>query len=143
MIEFFQSNLPMIWILAILFIHFISDFVCQPHEIATNKWHSFSYLLAHASQYLICIYALTSVFFIVPALIYKTTIYTDLIAMKLIWFAIINGFLHGFVDFFESKFTHYFYDKKDFHNFFVVIGFCQFLHMAGMLMTADYFFNIL
>jgi len=48
-----------------------------------------------------------------------------------------NAFLHFAVDFFESRIVHWFWDRQDMHNFFVVIGFCQFLHVSLLLATAN------
>jgi hypothetical protein len=60
-------------------------------------------------------------------------------------FVLINGGAHLLIDFFTSKATSYYYrlgkeyppdskmQQRCFHNFFAVIGFDQFLHIAILL----------
>lgn len=47
----------------------------------------------------------------------------------------INALAHLVIDYFTSKGTAYLYKKGDVHNFFVVIGFDQFLHAATLILT--------
>lgn len=60
---------------------------------------------------------------------------TGLSGETLFYFAALNGILHLFIDLTTSQFTGYFWKKKDTHNFFVVIGFDQFLHTSIIVLT--------
>ena len=98
----------------ILLLHFIADFILQSDKIAKTKSKSNKALLQH-----VCIY--TSVMIFVGPL-----------------FAIISGILHFCVDYITSRWASYLWNKNDIHNFFVVIGFDQLLHML-MLIWVWYF----
>ena len=104
------------YVLVILFLHFLGDFILQSDWMAKNKSRSFKALFFH-----ICWYSLP---FAVVSLPY----------------ALINAVLHGIVDAITSRLTSYYYKKGDNHNFFVVIGLDQFIHYACLLITAELLF---
>lgn len=55
--------------------------------------------------------------------------------MSILWL-FINAIAHGTVDYVTSRVTSALWKKGDVHNFFVVIGFDQLLHVAILIYTA-------
>ena len=102
-------------ILALLWTHWIFDFVLQTDKMALNKSTSVLALGSH------CV------------------VYTIGMAFFGVWFGIINGVAHFAIDFVTSRVTSYLWQKKDRHNFFVTIGFDQALHLTVLLYSAVYF----
>lgn len=99
-------------ILILLFAHFIADFVCQSQRVSINKstdnvilfWHCFLYSL-------IC----------------------GLMTLNIL-FGLCLLLSHFAIDYVTSRITKKLYAKGDMHNFFVVIGFDQFLHCAILIL---------
>lgn len=92
----------------ILLVHWIADFVLQKREWANNKSKSIIALSKHCAVYSLCL---------IPFIFQFGVMY---------W--VINSVGHFLIDFCTSKVTSKLYLKGDYHNFFVVIGFDQFLH---------------
>jgi len=117
----------------ILWSHFIADFVCQTDWMAKNKSSNHKALLAHIATYTVVIYvSMMSFFFGIDRLdLYISTVY---------W-ALLNGALHLVVDFFTSRLTSHLWAKGDTHNFFVAIGFDQFLHSITLIGTFIWIFT--
>lgn len=99
-------------ILTLGFIHFVADFIFQSNYVAQNKSKSNIVLLKH-----VVIYSL-------PFILFGSVV-----------FVIINLCLHFVVDYFTSRATSKLWAKGDVHNFFVVIGFDQFLHLCCLVLT--------
>jgi len=112
-------------ILAALAIHWVVDFVLQSSWMATNKSKSNVALGAHVGVYT-CGMALLAV-----TIFWLTT--------NAVWFTLINGGLHFAVDYCTSRMTSYLWQKKDVHNFFVVIGFDQLVHATTLILTINAF----
>lgn len=100
-------------IASILLIHWFADFVLQRREWAENKSKSIVALSKHCAIYSIC--------FIVFGFVFGLSYW------------LINSVSHFVIDFITSKCTTKLYNKGDYHNFFVVIGFDQFLHLLFLL----------
>lgn len=99
-------------VVALVWIHWLADFVLQTDTMAQNKSKSTKWLSIHVTVYSI------------PFLIF---------GLK---FAIMNGLLHFVTDFITSRLTSYLWQKGDRHNFFVVIGLDQAIHLTSMILLA-------
>ena len=98
-------------IIGILFFHLIADFMWQDDEIAKTKSTSNKSLLIHCMTY-------TLIFFPFG-----------------IAFAMITFAQHIIIDYFSSRIAVHYFKKDDRHNFFVTIGFDQFLHTIILILT--------
>lgn len=98
-------------IYALIWIHFIADFIFQSRKMAENKSRSFSWLSYHCAEYTA---------FLLP----------------FGWrFALVNGAAHLVTDFITSKLTTKFYLAKNNKMFFVTIGADQAIHMTTLIAT--------
>lgn len=101
-------------IIAIVWIHFISDFVLQSTYMATHKAKYINVLFKHASIYTI------------PFLLFG------------IKYAVINGVLHFVIDYFSSAMTSSFYKRDKMRHFWLTIGCDQAIHMTCLILTMQY-----
>jgi Protein of unknown function (DUF3307) len=113
-------------IFIILIVHWIADFILQTDADAKGKSTSFKHLLSHTSTYwLVWISVAISL--------------SGFIDLKIgILFSIITFFAHTITDYFTSKWVKKSFDKQDFHNGFVKIGFDQLLHYGQLFLTYYY-----
>ena len=120
-------------ILPIIFIaHWFADFVFQTSWMAENKSSNLQALHCHVSAYsLILLLFLMNPFY---------TFWNEISFEKVIWFVLINGILHGIVDFFTSKISSFFWKTNQIHNFFVTVGFDQLLHQICLIYTTKMMF---
>lgn len=98
-------------IFLLIWTHWFADFVCQADKMAINKSTSLNWLASHVSVYTL---------FLMP------------FGFS---FALVNGAAHFATDFVTSRITSYLWKKNDRHNFFVVIGIDQALHMSVLILT--------
>jgi hypothetical protein len=99
----------------LLSLHFFMDFVFQSNNMATKKSTSNKWLLIH-----VACYSTPFLFFGIP-------------------FALINGLSHLVIDYVTSRISKKFWEAKQLHWFFVVIGFDQLLHTSILLWLASRF----
>ena len=116
----------MINIIYLLFIHWIADFITQTDRQAKGKSKSIDCLLSHIFCYTIVLTTFGS------CIIFKSSI------IDIILFISINSISHGIIDYFTSKINSYLWSKGDVHNFFVSIGFDQFLHISILFISYNY-----
>jgi hypothetical protein len=128
-------QLSLIEIFSILFIHWFADFVLQTHWQATNKSKDNRALTAHVATYSL-VWCLTIVLFAIVG-----NHFNGLSAKQLHWspwlmlFPIITFILHWITDYFTSRLNSKLWAKGDVHNFFVSVGFDQFLHYLQLFIT--------
>ncbi len=92
-------------LLIIYFLHWIGDFVLQTDNMALNKSHDNNFLFLHCSVY----------------------------SLMFVWlgitFYLLNFVLHFAVDYFTSRMTARLWEEERRHEFFVIIGMDQFIHI--------------
>lgn len=98
--------------LAIIWLHFLGDFVLQSDMMAKEKSTSCKWLTIHILHYAL------------PFLLVFGWKYT-----------LINSLAHWVVDYFTSRMTSKAWAEKKVHKFFVIIGFDQAIHMTTLLLT--------
>ena len=111
-----------LFLLVMFFAHFAGDFVLQTDWQAKNKWTNGYALLGHTVTYSVCFLGFGP------------------------WFALVTFVTHTAVDALTSQYTHHFATAKaapDWHKFFVVVGFDQFLHAVQLVLTAHYLLKVL
>ena len=104
-----------------LLIHWIADFIFQNDDEAVNKSKSIKYLLKHTGKYGLILTLFTYALWYIDFFGAQYW-YTPLV------FGIIQFITHTTVDYFTSKINSNLWGRGDRHNFFVMIGFDQYIH---------------
>lgn len=100
---------------AVMFIHFIADFIFQSDWMARNKSKSNKALGVH-----ILVYSIP---------------FTIIVGLK---FGLVNGAIHFIIDYITSRITSRLWQRGEVHNFFVVIGLDQYLHFLTLWCTYNW-----
>ncbi len=111
-----------------LLIHFLADFSLQTYDQAIQKSNDWTMLFYHVGVYSL-IWLMASWFWFgnfFPA----------------IMFAAITFAAHFITDAVTSRVSKLFFDKGDFHNGFVVVGFDQILHYIQLWLTYNLISNL-
>lgn len=111
-------------VLAVLFFHWIADFLFQTTYMGTYKGKSKAVLTTHVVVYTITMTWLMAIAGFFPH------------AMQLFAFAGLVFIFHWLTDFATSRLTGPQFEKKKYNGFtgaFTIIGFDQFLHFAQLL----------
>lgn len=113
----------------IIFYHWLGDFIFQTDDMARNKSKSNKWLGKHVLVY--------SLWISPPALIadWQTPGYNAAL------FVGINGLAHFAIDYVSSRITSKLWAKGDVHNFFVVVGLDQALHMVTLVASFKFIFK--
>jgi len=129
-----------IQLLYLLAMHWLADFVCQTNWQATNKCHDNDALSLHVLTYV-------SVFigcgFILHAWYWIVMDYNTLFGYApwhWIGFCVVNGAIHWVVDYFTSRLNSSLWKQGQIHDFFVSVGFDQFIHATCLFLTYYWFF---
>ena len=107
--------------LFILIIHYLADFVLQTPEQSEKKSTSLKFLTYHVLTYSAVWFA--AAFILVPD------------PIRAAGFAGITFATHWIIDFSTSRIGKVFWDKKDYHNGFNVVGADQILHYVQLYWT--------
>lgn len=112
-------------VVAILFIHWVADFLCQTDWMAQNKSKDNVALLAHVGIYSFIWFI--PMFFMCPGHRFAAS---EFVAITMI--------CHYITDYFTSRLNSKLWEEKKVHWFFVSVGFDQFLHYLQLLLTYWY-----
>lgn len=130
MIELLAMVPSYVWIIiAILWMHFVADFFLQSDEMAKGKSSSNLWLFKHVTVYTLAFMYMGSL----GAVLYGCDVYVHAV----IAYSVINGMAHFVTDYFTSRWTSALWKKGDTHNFFVVIGFDQAVHLTTLILTYE------
>ena len=108
----------------LLFVHFFADFICQSDNMALNKSSNNKFLTIHILTY-------SSVLLLgsLPLLVVFSF-------ASIAGFVAMNAVAHWITDYFTSRLAGKLFKQGKRHEFFVVIGFDQFLHVAALAYSA-------
>ncbi len=104
----------------IVWAHFVSDFILQTDAMARRKSSSNKWLWRHILLYTLSLMIFIEVFHGVNG----TLIY-----------CFVNGLAHFITDYITSRITKRLWAEQRTHDFFVVIGLDQAIHMTTLLLT--------
>jgi len=111
-------------ILGILLIHWFADFVLQTDKQAKGKSKNWTDLLSHTTNY--------SLVWLIISIGYCCILHTPPIVLL---FAPITFICHTVTDYYTSRINSQLWEKNKVHDFFVCIGFDQWLHYAQLFIT--------
>jgi hypothetical protein len=112
--------------IAILFIHWVGDYLLQTNEIASKKSKSVRWLTFHVLLYTLAL--LVGVFLL--------NLINVISLDNILLFAGVNGALHWITDLITSRLAHRLTHKP--RPYYLLIGFDQFLHAATLLYTLQW-----
>jgi hypothetical protein len=115
----------------LLWHHYVADFMLQSHWMATNKSKRLDALLLHVGIY---------TFYLIVAMTLLT--WSNPLAFPVLSYALLNGALHFCIDFVTSKLSAFAWQEEEWHGFFLIVGFDQFLHTACLILTFFWFLGI-
>jgi len=127
----------LIEILGILGIHWFADFVMQTDKQAKGKSKNWSYLISHTKSYSL-IWFIVGAFVLVANDNYKWFEYHRWDLLK---FVVITFAAHTITDYFTSRLNSKLWADGKIHNFFVSVGFDQYLHYIQLFLTYWYLFK--
>lgn len=123
-------------ILLIIWAHFVADFMLQNDKMAQNKSTSNIWLTNH-----IIVYSAAMLGIMAPFVYFMDSATSHIQLLWLLVWVTINGALHWITDWCSSRATSYLWQKGDRHNFFVVIGADQAIHLSTMVVTWAWLFS--
>lgn len=118
------------YVLYFLLVHWVADFVLQTSHMALNKSTSNYYLGMHVTFYTVATIVLWWLFFLIVDI--HATSLQYLLAGTAIFV------MHFITDYITSRITSKYYKEKKNHEFFVTIGFDQWLHFAQIFIVFNY-----
>lgn len=118
----FVGGTTLKFILAVLFAHWLGDFVFQTDWQARNKAKNFDALGMHVLYYFFTLAVFCTGIWGIDGLAFAGT----------------NAFVHLVVDSITSQFTSRLYAEQRIHEFFVVVGLDQLIHMSTFVLLAHF-----
>ncbi len=118
------------YVLYFLFVHWVADFVLQTQHMALRKSTSNYYLGMHVTVYTVTTILAWWLMFLV----------IDLEVSKLTYFIAASAIfgMHFITDYITSRITSKYYKAEKSHEFFVTIGFDQWLHYVQLFIVFNY-----
>ena len=110
----------------IIVLHFLADFVFQSNDMAMKKSSSNAWLAYHGGVYML-------------PFLFMIVFFRDLATTAL--YMLVNGGIHFLVDFFSSRVAREYRRQDRNHEFFLVIGADQAIHMLTLILTFVWFFD--
>jgi len=126
----------LIEIFSILGIHWFADFVLQTDKQAKGKSKNWSNLLSHTLTYSFVWLMLG--FIIAISLIIFNPDNLKYTPLDVFLFSIITFITHTITDYFTSRLNSKLWKQGKVHNFFVSVGFDQYLHYIQLFLTYWY-----
>jgi hypothetical protein len=120
------------YVLFFLFVHWISDFVLQNEKMSLNKSTSNYWLGIHVTVYSLTTITLWAGLFWVTGL-HQFVKISQYVEAYLAIFV-----MHFITDYITSRITGKYYKAKKIHEFFVTIGFDQWLHYVQIFAVFNY-----
>jgi hypothetical protein len=117
-------------VLCFLLVHWLADFVLQTEHMALRKSTSNYYLGMH-----VIVYTLTTM------LCWKLMFYffgISTMALNFLWATGAIFVMHFLTDYVTSRITGRYYKQQKNHEFFVTIGFDQWLHYVQIFLVFNY-----
>ena len=115
-------------VLYLSFAHWLADFVLQTDQQAKNKSKDNIALLSHTATY-------TAIMFVAMQILQTYNYFGAQFWYASILFTFIQFFSHTLIDYITSRINSNLWSKGDVHNFFVSIGFDQFMHIAILFIS--------
>ena len=127
-------------VLYVIFAHWVADFVLQTDWQAQNKSKNNLALLKHTSIYSLTMSIGLSSILVINYGLNESELYVGTF-ITIGYFGLITFVAHTITDYFTSRINSRLWGRKEVHNFFVSVGFDQFLHYAQLFITLQYLFN--
>jgi hypothetical protein len=118
------------YVLYFLLVHWVADFVLQTEHMALRKSTSNYYLGMHVT-----VYSVTTIFawWLLFLIVGLHATFLQYVEAYLAIFV-----MHFITDYITSRITGKYYKAKKTHEFFVTIGFDQWLHYAQIFIVFNY-----
>lgn len=126
---------PYLIVTYLAFLHWLADFVFQTDEMAKNKSTSWKWLAAHILTYGSVLF--TGLYVVALANCTEPFHLGTMFFMGAFVgiYTLANMILHAAIDAVTSRITSKLYREGKIHQFFVVIGIDQFLHLSCLIWT--------
>lgn len=123
--------------LMLIYAHYVADFICQSHNMATGKSTSNWWLSLHVITYMIVMLIPCSMIFFFYGITFSGLAYVSIVNWQMIlYYVLINGALHWATDYYTSRWSRSYFQVQDYHNGFNVVGLDQCIHYTCLILTA-------
>jgi len=132
-----ETKLNLYIVLYLLFAHWVADFIFQTDKMAKGKSSDNIQLLSHTVVYSSIMCFLLAILSLILTFYFDTFFHP----IQVTFFTLITFVIHTIQDYITSRINTKLYNKGKIHEFFVSIGFDQFLHFVQLLLTYNLLFN--